>query len=126
MKKILLAEDNTVFAGLIVTSMMEEGYSIVWVDNGSKAWDLLTQGQEFDLVMSDHEMPEMSGAELLRRARMDDCIAKMPFILMSGGLVVSKDDQTPLEVICRRFKATFVEKPFFGFEELVAEIFSAI
>ena len=51
-------------------------------DNGRLAWDYIRGGGEVDIVISDVEMPDMDGFELMSRvkARFPDKI----FIIMSG------------------------------------------
>ncbi len=43
------------------------------------------KGSPYDLVISDWEMPKMSGTELLKAVRMDDALWRTPFYLISSN-----------------------------------------
>ena len=59
---ILLAEDNPVNQRLAVRLLEKQGHVVVAVDNGRAAVDAI-EGQQFDMVLMDMEMPEMNGFE---------------------------------------------------------------
>ncbi|MBI4964579.1 MAG: response regulator [Desulfomonile tiedjei] len=59
---ILLAEDNLVNQKLATRMLEQKGHSVVVASNGKEALEALAHGQ-FDLVLMDVEMPEMSGFE---------------------------------------------------------------
>ncbi|OHB02813.1 MAG: hypothetical protein A3B03_00145 [Candidatus Zambryskibacteria bacterium RIFCSPLOWO2_01_FULL_42_41] len=118
---MLIAEDNWSARENLVHSLKLEGHVVVSVGDGQTAWDLLDQGEKFDLIMSDNDMPNMTGVELLRRVRMDKRTAHIPFALMSGWMTVSGHDSTDLEKMCAEFQATFVEKPF-DFEVVIIKL----
>ena len=60
--KVLIAEDSNAMRGIIREMMMRLGYDdIVEAEDGQQAWDHLTE-QPFDLLLTDWNMPRMSGA----------------------------------------------------------------
>ena len=66
--KILIAEDEPVSRHLLTSYLRQWGHEVVAAPDGAAAW-LLFQEQEFPLVLSDWEMPEMDGVELIRHIR---------------------------------------------------------
>jgi PAS domain S-box-containing protein len=66
--KVLLAEDNPVNATVATRVLEKRGHSVVAVDNGAKALAEF-QGEEFDLVLLDVQMPVMDGLETATRIR---------------------------------------------------------
>ncbi|HUI07790.1 MAG TPA: response regulator [Verrucomicrobiae bacterium] len=60
--RVLLAEDNPVNQRLIVKLLEKQGHQIVLTGNGKEALAAL-DGQRFDLVLMDVQMPEMDGLE---------------------------------------------------------------
>jgi signal transduction histidine kinase/DNA-binding NarL/FixJ family response regulator len=60
--RVLLAEDNVVNQKLAVRLLEKEGHSVVVVGNGQEAVAALDRG-DFDAVLMDVQMPEMSGLE---------------------------------------------------------------
>lgn len=66
-QSILLAEDETLLRESLAELLEEEGYEVVQARNGREGYAQLLD-RPFDLVISDIRMPEMDGAELLRKA----------------------------------------------------------
>lgn len=120
--KILVAEDYESVREMVGDLIREVGHTPVLTCNGREAWELLDRGERFDLVLSDNDMPEMSGLELLRQIRADNRTAGVVFVLMSSDSVVSPKDWTPLEDVCANLGATFLPKPFVV-EEFLAALF---
>lgn len=58
-----------------------EGYTVLTASSGYQALDVLALS-EIDLVLSDHLMPGLTGAELVRKIKLDN--PDMPIILISA------------------------------------------
>jgi len=110
--KVLIVDDNDSVRKLLRDLCLEAGHTAVLANTGQEAWELLDRGEEFELIISDNDMPEMTGVELLQRVRGGSRTADIPFILMSGNRVVSDNDPTLLEEICTELGAMFLPKPF--------------
>ena len=68
---------------LLAFGLTEEGYAVHCAVDGESAWQSLSTAP-FDLLITDHEMPGLTGIDLLRRMRaFSFCV---PAILMSGNL----------------------------------------
>ncbi len=68
MLKILIAEDDTELRLLFSRVLMQNGYSVKGVSNGREAFEA-TNGEFFDLIISDIMMPVMDGYEFVRLLR---------------------------------------------------------
>lgn len=68
MFKILLAEDDTELRQLFQRVLVKNGYSVIGVENGKEALDVLDRDY-IDLIISDIMMPVMDGYELVRSLR---------------------------------------------------------
>ncbi|MHB1351319.1 MAG: hybrid sensor histidine kinase/response regulator [Desulfobulbus sp.] len=66
--KVLLLEDIAFFRHLIKGYLESEGYSVVDVKNGQQGLDQMEE-HEFDLIVSDLEMPVMNGWNFIRNVR---------------------------------------------------------
>ncbi len=64
--KVLLVDDDEITLEMIRSMLDRFGYDVVAARDGQEAWDLVRTGQ-FRLVISDWEMPQMTGVELCRR-----------------------------------------------------------
>lgn len=96
--KVLLAEDSTFFRKQVSAMIREEGYELVDCEDGLIAWDCLNSGEhEFDIVVTDIEMPNMDGFELSRRIKQSDQWSSLPVIALTS-LAGSADIQRGIEV----------------------------
>ncbi len=66
--RILVAEDNLVNQDVIRQQLLLLGYTAIFANNGLAAWQCL-QAEEFDVLLSDIQMPELNGYELAARIR---------------------------------------------------------
>ena len=81
---ILVAEDNRLNQRIIAATLDKFGHTATIVENGEDAVHALDKG-EYDLILMDIRMPQMSGPEATRaiRARSDD-LAKIPIIALTA------------------------------------------
>jgi CheY-like chemotaxis protein len=66
--RILIAEDNTVMGHVLQFNLQRAGFTAEVAPNGQAAFEVL-QENDFDLVITDYQMPKMTGEELLRAMR---------------------------------------------------------
>jgi two-component system response regulator PilR (NtrC family) len=69
--RILLVDDEPSIRQLLSYRLRREGYEVMLAENGQEALALLAKGG-VDLLVSDIRMPDMSGVEVLRRAKALD------------------------------------------------------
>ena len=81
--KILLVEDNVALSGVICFNLTRAGYQVTAVGNGREAIEALQRGR-FDLVLSDQQMPKMTGIQLCEHIREMPDHAHTPFILLTA------------------------------------------
>ena len=80
---ILVVDDSITTRTLEKTILENKGYEVTVAVNGREAWDLL-QTQEFDLVLSDIEMPIMNGLELTKRIKEGSQSCDIPVVIVSS------------------------------------------
>lgn len=83
---ILVVDDEPISLRL-VRSWLEPKYNIISYENPFEALQFLeSSSSKVSLVISDVQMPQLSGMELLQRIRKSDSenLSKMPVLLMSG------------------------------------------
>lgn len=65
---ILLAEDDRITRASLRRELERWGHRVIEAEDGARAWDLY-QSEPTDMMLTDWEMPRMSGPELARRVR---------------------------------------------------------
>lgn len=81
--KILLVEDNVALSGVICFNLTRAGYQVTAVSNGREAIEALERGR-YDLVLSDQQMPKMTGIQLCEHIREMPDHVHTPFILLTA------------------------------------------
>ena len=79
--KVLVVDDDTRFRDNAVRLLAAEGLTVFGVADGLEALELL-QNNDYDVVVMDQRMPELSGVETLRALRMGGCKAEV--IILTG------------------------------------------
>jgi len=81
--KILLVEDNVALSGVISFNLTRAGYRVTAVNNGREAIEALGRSR-YDLVLSDQQMPKMTGIQLCEHIREMPDHVNTPFILLTA------------------------------------------
>ena len=82
--KFLVVDDFSTMRRIIRNLLKEAGYENVdEAENGAIALRKL-QGGDFEFVVSDINMPEMNGFELLEAIRADPSIGKLPVLMVTA------------------------------------------
>lgn len=82
-KHILLAEDSITARTLFKGILEGAGYNVTAVVDGAEAWNEL-KTKDYDLLVSDVQMPMMNGFELTSKIRNDKRLFKLPVVLVTG------------------------------------------
>ncbi|BDX07122.1 GAF domain-containing protein [Planctobacterium marinum] len=81
--KVLVVEDETEIAQLYMEALQADGHEVFTAENGEQAWHLFEQhDNQFDIVISDDQMPIMRGIDLAKRIKMK--CPDIPVVLLSG------------------------------------------
>jgi len=78
---ILLVEDDEMVGDMLGTTLFRMGYHVVWEKNPLEALKVLDD-KEFDLVITDYNMPHMTGDLLAQSIKAK--VFEMPIIIYSG------------------------------------------
>ncbi len=106
--KILLAEDAMAMRKIEIKILAGLGFTnVVEAKDGADAIRILESGEPIDLVISDWNMPNKSGLDLLKWIRADDRFRDLPFIMATG-----QSDKAQEKKAVEAGVNCFVPKPF--------------
>jgi len=83
-KRILLVEDSAFFRNMVKNYLEGSGYEVELAENGKKALNKLASEGHFDLIITDLEMPEMDGFELIKILRSNPDYQNIPIIVVTA------------------------------------------
>lgn len=117
-KKILVAEDNDQAARLIMLVLKDMGAKeVVFAKDGLEAWEKFEEAgkqEPFHLVISDWNMPNLTGIQLLKRLRKTG--HHLPFIMVTGRGTVDSATQAVDSGV-----TVYIPKPFTP-DQLISKI----
>jgi two-component system chemotaxis response regulator CheY len=105
--KILIVDDFSTMRKIIRNILTQLGFkNILEADDGTTALEILKK-EKVDLIISDWNMPKMSGLELLKAVRSDENLKDIPFIMVTA----EAQKESILEAI--KYKVNqYIIKPF--------------
>jgi DNA-binding NtrC family response regulator len=102
--RILVVDDEIEIRLVSAAVLSRSGYQTETAEDGAAAWEAL-QSNCFDLLITDHNMPKISGVELVKKLR--SAHMTMPVILASGVMPTEELERNPwLQPVAT------LEKPF--------------
>ena len=105
--KVLVADDFATMRRIVKGVLKQLGFNnIVEAEDGSIALDALKK-EEIGLIVSDWNMPKMTGLDLLKAVRSDEGLKRIPFIMVTAeGLKENVLEAVKLGV------TNYIVKPF--------------
>ncbi|MDY6824206.1 MAG: chemotaxis response regulator CheY [Thermodesulfobacteriota bacterium] len=119
--KILVVDDFSTMRRIVKNILKQLGFTnITEADDGTTAWEEL-QKNKFDLIISDWNMPKMTGLDLLKKVREDDQLKDIPFLMVTA----EAQKQNVVEAV-KAGVTNYIVKPFTaeGVTEKLEKIFS--
>ena len=83
-RSLLLVDDSAFFRNMLAPVLKAAGYRVRVAPNAQEGLTALRSGQNFDVVLTDIEMPDMNGFEFAETIRADQHFGAMPIIALSS------------------------------------------
>lgn len=105
--KILVVDDFATMRRIVRNILKELGYTNIFeADDGSTALDIL-KTEKIDFIISDWNMPQITGIELLKTVRASEQWRELPFLMVTAE---GKKEQV-LEAVKHKVN-NYIIKPF--------------
>ncbi|MGD9852640.1 MAG: response regulator [Nitrospirales bacterium] len=106
-KRILLVDDDQQLRNVLRIALEAAGYDCAEAQDGQEARNLLMTGKSVALIVTDHQMPRMTGLELVQWVRSQSTISGIPILLYSGQMADDLSQQAE-----RAGSTAVLAKPF--------------
>ncbi|MDH4468705.1 MAG: response regulator [Bacteriovoracaceae bacterium] len=110
--KILVVDDMSTMRKIIKNMLNKMGFdNVSEFEDGDPAWKAIQEahstGAPYDFVVSDWNMPGMTGLDLLKNIRSSESMKKTPFLM-----VTAEAEQANVVIAVKAGVNNFVVKPF--------------
>ena len=121
--RILIVDDFSTMRRIVKNLLADLGYTnTAEADDGKTAWPMLESG-EFDFVVTDWNMPGMTGIDLLKAVRSSEKLRALPVLMVTAE---AKRDQ--IIAAAQAGVSGYVVKPFTAaaLQEKIEKIFERV
>jgi two-component system alkaline phosphatase synthesis response regulator PhoP len=105
-KKVLVADDEVHIIHVVAIKLRNNGYEVISADNGVEAFTLACE-EKPDIIVTDYQMPRMTGLELVEKLRQCEQTKDIPVIMLTArNFAISQQQQEELQI------SECISKPF--------------
>ncbi|MFA5251083.1 MAG: response regulator [Phycisphaerae bacterium] len=105
-RKVLVADDEIHIVHVVTIKLRNNGYEVLSAENGDDAFKLACE-EKPDIIVTDYQMPGMTGVELVRKLRQNETTKDMPVIMLTArGFAVEEKEMKELGI------SELLSKPF--------------
>ncbi len=86
--KLLVVDDSSTMRRIIKNTLQRLGFEdVLEAEHGVEAWQIMERTPDINVLITDWNMPEMNGLDLVRKVRADGRYDSMPIIMVTteGG-----------------------------------------
>jgi len=105
-KKVLVVDDEIHIVHVVAIKLRNNGYEVIPAENGADAFELARK-EKPDIIVTDFQMPVMTGLELVKKLRRNEATKDIPVIMLTArGFAVEDEQKEDLQI------SRFLSKPF--------------
>ena len=105
-KKVLVVDDEIHIIHVVAIKLRNNGYEVISAENGNEAFELACE-EKPDIIVTDFQMPVMTGLELVRKLRENEATKEIPVIMLTArGFAIEDEQKEELQI------SEFLSKPF--------------
>lgn len=105
-RKVLLVDDSPFFRNMLTPLLSVAGYDVTTLESPIEALNLCERGAEFDIIISDIEMPDMDGFEFAEKIKANSNWQDTPIVALSSH-ATQQDVSRGMEVGFTKYVAKF-------------------
>jgi len=82
-KKVLVVDDEIHIVHVVAIKLRNNGFEVISANNGAEAFELACS-EKPDIIVTDYQMPVMSGLEFVTKLRGNEATKDIPVILLTA------------------------------------------
>jgi two-component system alkaline phosphatase synthesis response regulator PhoP len=91
-RKVLVVDDEIHIVHVVAIKLRNNGFEVITAANGAEAFELACS-EKPDIIVTDFQMPVMTGLELVEKIRQDEATKEIPVILLTARSFAIEDEQ---------------------------------
>lgn len=91
-RKVLVVDDEIHIVHVVAIKLRNNGYEVIIAENGAEAFDKACR-EKPDMIVSDYQMPIMTGLELVTKLRQCEETRDIPVIMLTARNFAIEDEQ---------------------------------
>jgi two-component system alkaline phosphatase synthesis response regulator PhoP len=105
-RKVLVADDEIHIVHVVAIKLRNNGFEVISAANGAEAFELACE-EKPDIIVTDFQMPVMTGVQLVEKLRQCEQTKDIPVIMLTArGFAVEDGQKEDLQI------SEFLSKPF--------------
>ncbi len=106
--KILVVDDSSTMRRIIKNTLGRLGHKdLLEAEDGVVAWDVMSKNSDIDILITDWNMPEMNGLQLVQKVRAEEKYVDLPIIM-----VTTEGGKTEVITALKAGVNNYIVKPF--------------
>ncbi len=97
-KRVLVVDDEVHIVHVVAIKLRNNDYEVISAENGAEAFELACS-EKPDIIVTDFQMPVMTGLELVEKIRQCDVIKDIPVIMLTArSFAIEEQQQEDLQI----------------------------
>jgi two-component system alkaline phosphatase synthesis response regulator PhoP len=97
-KRVLIVDDEIHIVHVVAIKLRNNGYEVISADNGAEAFELACS-EKPNIIVTDYQMPVMTGMELVEKLRQHEQTKDTPVIMLTArSFAISQEQQEQLQI----------------------------
>ena len=97
-KRVLVVDDEVHIVHVVAIKLRNNDYDVISAENGAEAFELACS-EKPDIIVTDFQMPVMTGLELVEKVRQCDAIKDVPVIMLTArSFAIEQQQQEDLQI----------------------------
>ena len=105
-RKVLVVDDEIHIVYVVAIKLRNNGYEVITAGNGAEAFELVCK-EKPDIIVTDFQMPVMTGLELVKKLRQCEATKDIPVIMLTArDFAIEEEQKQDLQI------SELLSKPF--------------